>query len=85
MKDADLPAHVPQLGTVARLNLDAGFGYAHDTAGRGTFVFVAERVTHRLMQALRIGRAVAFELDNRGRVLSLVPAQGCALRDGWLG
>ena len=66
----------PQTGTVARLNLGAGFGYVRDDAGRGSFVFVAELVTHRVLGALRAGQAVRFEMDERGRVVRLVPAQG---------
>lgn len=69
------PIPTPHRGTVARLNLDAGFGYVRDDGGRGTFVFVAALVTHRVVRALQVGPAVQFEMDERGRVTSLVPAQ----------
>jgi cold shock CspA family protein len=65
-----------QRGTVIRLNLSAGFGYVRDDSGCGTFVFVADLVSHRVMRALTVGQAVLFDLDDRGRVVSLVPAQG---------
>lgn len=64
-----------QPGTVARLNFDAGFGYVRGNCG--TWIFVAQLVTHRVMQQLRVGQGVQFELDERGRVVRLVPAQGC--------
>lgn len=62
-------------GRVTRLNKDAGFGYVRDDAGLGTFVFVAELVTHRVLGALRVGQIVAFDMDDRGRVTRVVPAQ----------
>ncbi len=64
-----------QPGTVARLNLDAGFGYVRGDVG--TWIFVAQLVTHRVMKQLRVGQGVQFELDERGRVVRLVPAQAC--------
>lgn len=65
-----------QPGTVARLNFDAGFGYVRGDGG--TWIFVARLVAHRVMQQLRVGQGVQFELDERGRVVRLVPAQGCS-------
>lgn len=65
-----------QPGNVARLNLDAGFGYVRAADGGGTWIFVAQLVTHRVMRQLQVGQSVAFELDGRQRVVRLVPAQG---------
>lgn len=64
-------------GTVTRLNVDAGFGYVR-VAGPdgGTWIFVVERaLSHRVMRQLSVGAAVQFDVDGRGRVLGLVPAQ----------
>ena len=69
------PTSTPQLGTVARLNFDAGFGYVRDDAGRGTYVFVARLVTHHVIGSLKVGQAVRFDMDDQGRVVRLVPAQ----------
>ena len=60
---------------MAKLNLDAGFGYVRAADG-GTWILVARLVTHRVLRELQVGQAVAFELDERGRVVRLVPAQG---------
>ena len=63
-------------GRVTRLNLDAGFGYVRDDAGCGTYMFVAELVTHRVLGVLGVGQAVVFDMDDRGPVTRVVPAPG---------
>lgn len=74
LNEALFPTSTLPPGTVVRLNLDAGIGDVRAAEG-GTLVFVAGLVTHRVMQQLRVGQVVRFELDDRGRVIGLVPAQ----------
>lgn len=58
-------------GTVACLNLDAGFGYVRDSEA-GVFIFVvAKALTHAQFRRLKLGTEVRYRLDERLRVTSL--------------
>lgn len=60
-------------GKVAKLNLDAGFGYVADDDGSNYFIFVAGHALPRAaLGRLRIGSRVQFRTRGHGRVDELV-------------
>lgn len=61
-------------GVVCRLDAERRFGYVRAVDGCGTFIFVVgTALTHRMAAQLRVGRAVRFQLADRGRVVELIP------------
>lgn len=62
-----------QPGTVARLNLDVGFGYVRDASGRHAYIFVVGRaLKHSQARELFVGMSVKFRVSGQGRVDELV-------------
>lgn len=66
-------AKVLQVGTVARINPSAGFGYVRDTQGAHQYIFVLGDAINRVHATkLRVGKEVKFHIDDEGRIDELV-------------
>lgn len=64
-----------QRGTVARLNLSAGFGYVRDESGEHSYIFlVGTAIKHSQVVNLSVGKHVQFRVSGQGRVDELVVA-----------
>lgn len=62
-----------QRGTVARLNLQAGFGYVQAEDGEHAYIFVVgTALNHSQVRALHVGQPVRFRLSGHARVEELV-------------
>lgn len=64
-------------GTVAKLNLSAGFGYVADDDGVHSYIFVMGHALPRSAGArLQVGSRVRFRTSGQGRVDELVNVEG---------
>lgn len=62
-----------QQGTIARLNLGAGFGYVRDAMGQHCFILLVGRaLTHSEARKLSPGGLVRFRVSGQGQVDELV-------------
>lgn len=65
-----------QVGTVSRLNFDAGFGYVRDADGTHAYIFLIGRaLKHSTAVSLKVGSQVRFQLGERDCVEVLEPAE----------
>lgn len=61
-----------QVGTVARLNTNAGFGYVRNEKGDHQYIFVfGSAIKHSNVKNLSVGKAVRFRVTEKGRVEEL--------------
>ena len=59
-------------GTVARLNLDVGFGYVLDANKTNQYIFlIGKALSNAEARRLRVGAPVQFLLRDQGRVEEL--------------
>ena len=73
MADGAVPARQMQLGVVASLNWEAGFGYVRDQTGTHQYIFiVGKAIKHSQARLLAVGMAVHFRVSGLGRVDELV-------------
>jgi cold shock CspA family protein len=62
-----------QRGTIARLNLHAGFGYVREAAGENAYIFLTGKaLTHADARRLVVSKEVRFRVSGHGRVDELV-------------
>ena len=73
MTTLNLSAIPRQVGTVARLNPKAGFGYVRDQSGANEYIFIfGFALKHSQAQNLSIGEHVQFRVSGKGRVDELL-------------
>jgi cold shock CspA family protein len=69
-------------GTVARLNVNAGFGYVRDASGQDSYIFLLGRALKwARVKELKVGTAVLFRTSGQGRVDELVPGRSTVAPD----
>ena len=73
MTTLNLSAVPMQEGTVARLNLKAGFGYVRDQSGENEYIFIIGfALKNSQAKNLSVGAPVRFRVSGKGRVDELL-------------
>jgi cold shock CspA family protein len=64
-----------QSGTVARLELAAGFGYVRNATGDHNYIFIVGKAkTHAQVRKLAVGAPVSFSVSRQVHVNGIVAA-----------